>query len=204
MSVLWDTEILDATEPKLSDDFAGGSIAGAAVFATSTFGVGTCTPVTSLIEGFGQVGYWTRFSLPRAYRAWALSSPCTVGLEGTASVIVAAEPAHSVLDTESQVRLIHERSGLTWEQLGRLFGVSRRAVHNWAAGSRLSGRNAEVLARVVAMLVPRANYSPEENRDWLLASRAGGISLFDEIRTSSKRGTPVTDVLPIRERLGID
>src|SRR5262245_36297225 len=34
----------------------------------------------------------------------------------------------------SAVRSLHDSSGLTWEQLARLFGVSRRAVHNWANG----------------------------------------------------------------------
>ena len=112
-------------------------------------------------------------------------------------------PATAGVGTDDQIRFGHERSGLTWEQLGGLFGVSRRAVHNWASGSRLSAGNAEVLARVVASLSERTNYDPEENRDWFLAAGVNGTSLFDELRQARRRGSPIDDVLGARERLGI-
>ena len=40
---------------------------------------------------------------------------------------------------------LHEASGLTWDQLGRLFGVSRRSVHHWTNGARMNAHNAETL-----------------------------------------------------------
>lgn len=43
----------------------------------------------------------------------------------------------------------HRESGLTWDQLARYFGVSRRAVHLWAAGGRMSATNEELLAHLV-------------------------------------------------------
>src|SRR4051794_6916837 len=50
--------------------------------------------------------------------------------------------------TAHNVRDFKSRSGLTWEQLGRLFGVSRRAVHGWAAGARMNAAHSEMLARL--------------------------------------------------------
>lgn len=43
------------------------------------------------------------------------------------------------------VRDLKTRSGLTWDQLAGLFGVSRRAVHGWAAGARLNAHHSELL-----------------------------------------------------------
>jgi transcriptional regulator with XRE-family HTH domain len=43
------------------------------------------------------------------------------------------------------VRELKARSGLTWDQLAGVFGVSRRAVHGWAAGARLNAQNSELL-----------------------------------------------------------
>ena len=51
-----------------------------------------------------------------------------------------------------EVRWLHEQSGLTWEQLGRLFGVSRRTVHLWANGSGMNASNREALYELVALV----------------------------------------------------
>jgi DNA-binding transcriptional regulator YiaG len=37
---------------------------------------------------------------------------------------------------------LRQRSGLTWEQLARLFGVARRSVHFWASGKAMNASNA--------------------------------------------------------------
>lgn len=44
-------------------------------------------------------------------------------------------------------------TGLTWDQIARLFGVSRRAVHQWAVGGRMSSANTELLALLERTLV---------------------------------------------------
>ena len=40
-------------------------------------------------------------------------------------------------------------TSFTWEQLAKLFGVSRRTVHLWAAGGNLSAQNEERLSALV-------------------------------------------------------
>jgi len=55
-------------------------------------------------------------------------------------------------DTGHAVAEIRRLSGLTWEQLGELFGVSRRSVHFWASGKPLSAINEARLMRVLDII----------------------------------------------------
>jgi transcriptional regulator with XRE-family HTH domain len=43
-------------------------------------------------------------------------------------------------------------SGLSWEQLARMLGVSRRALHFWANGKAIARSNEEHLQRVLAVV----------------------------------------------------
>lgn len=51
--------------------------------------------------------------------------------------------------TRAAVAELRRISGLTWEQLGQLFEVSRRSVHFWASGKPLNSMNEERLMRVL-------------------------------------------------------
>src|SRR6266542_2454198 len=66
---------------------------------------------------------------------------------GTVSVPQQTEPSIKRPSVALSVRHLYEASGLTWEQLARLFGVSRRAVHNWANGGRMTARHVEISRR---------------------------------------------------------
>jgi transcriptional regulator with XRE-family HTH domain len=210
VNLLWDAELstaagsADWTEPAPVSQKTGPSLLGAAALVTtSIFGMGTCAPVTSPTQRPGLVGIeWTSLSVGRRVPAAARSMQ-TTGPFGLVHVVWQPREGRRDLGTAEQIRFLHEHSGLTWEQLGRLFGVSRRALHNWAGGSRLSAGNAETLARIVAALAERTTYSPEENRDWFLRARGESGSLFDEIRLARKHGEPIEEVLGVRERLGI-
>lgn len=81
------------------------------------------------------------------------------------------------------VKSLREESGLTWDQLGRLFGVSRRAMHLWANGGRMNAAHAEALSailRVVRELAGSGNIDP---REALLRPGADGRSMYDELRS---------------------
>lgn len=75
----------------------------------------------------------------------------------------------SHLAPADQVRDLHSMSGLTWTQLGSLFGVSRRAVHHWATGGRMNAANAELLNELSARVAALGTTGPEARRDALLA-----------------------------------
>lgn len=146
-------------------------------------------------------------SLSRALDWTAQSSVAPVKpLLSTGIAIVGAvlrPEAAAPLSTADQVVQLHAGSGLTWDQLARLFNVSRRTVHNWAAGGRLNGGNAELLAHVSALISAEPARTPVEVRSWLLSSPDGQRSVFDEIRSAAHRREPLEDILTLRERLGL-
>jgi DNA-binding transcriptional regulator YiaG len=70
--------------------------------------------------------------------------------------------------TAQALSALRRASGLTWEQLGRLFGVSRRAVHFWASGKPMAGTHEEHLRHALALVLCRAG-GPEQVRGALLS-----------------------------------
>ena len=86
------------------------------------------------------------------------------------------------------VRRLRGQSGLTWEQLAKLFGVSRRAVHLWAAGGRMNAANHEQLARLVSVVDGLPGRTPDQRRAALLTPRETGTSLYDRLRAAHASG----------------
>jgi DNA-binding transcriptional regulator YiaG len=72
-------------------------------------------------------------------------------------------------------------TGFTWEQLAHLFNVSRRSVHFWASGSKMTAENRAHLERVLdtVRLIDRGSMT--ENRTALLATRDDGATLLDQL-----------------------
>jgi DNA-binding transcriptional regulator YiaG len=72
--------------------------------------------------------------------------------DATASGLVWEQHAETPDDAETTRQAISELrriSGLTWEQLGELFDVSRRSVHFWASGKPLNAGNEQRLMQVL-------------------------------------------------------
>lgn len=89
------------------------------------------------------------------------------------------------------LKALRESSGLTWEQLARLFGVSRRSVHNWSAGERMNSHNAEILSQISEFVSSLPGETADEKRSELLRTRPGG-SHFDALRrTLSTNGVVI-------------
>jgi len=70
-------------------------------------------------------------------------------------------------------------SGLTWDQLARLFKVSRRSLHFWASGKAMTPANEEHLQRVLAVVRKVDRGSASANRAVLLVARNDGTIPFD-------------------------
>lgn len=102
-----------------------------------------------------------------------------------------ADPGSST--PADDIRWLHASSGLTWEQLGRAFGVSRRAVHHWANGGRLNAANAEILAYLVALVRSLPAHTADQRRALLLAPTDQGPSVIDRLR--SRQRTTAQDAL---------
>ncbi len=96
------------------------------------------------------------------------------GEHTTAGTIVpAAQPGGKAIGE------LRRLSGLTWNQLARMFGVSRRSLHFWASGKPMTPSNEEHLQRVLAVLRKMDRGVASANRTALLAVREGGIIPFD-------------------------
>src|SRR5262249_52956062 len=104
------------------------------------------------------------------------SGPGGGSATAAAALVVPAATAH---DPGEVGRRLHKASGLTWDQLGKLFGVSRRAVHHWANGSRMTPRNAHLLGELTRLVESLSGPGPEERRAQLLTPQDNGYSLFD-------------------------
>lgn len=74
---------------------------------------------------------------------------------------------------------LRHRSGLTWDQLARLFGVARRSVHFWASGKALNAANEERLGRMFAVVRYVDRGSASATRAALLTALTDGVIPFD-------------------------
>lgn len=114
-------------------------------------------------------------------------------------------------DLARAVQNLHDRSGLTWGELARLFGVSRRSLHFWVSNGRMSAAHVRKLHELESLVSQLAADDAEETRAALLAPR-GGSSLFEEF--AAETAAPVggagpnetqrsdQHVLSVADRLG--
>ena len=80
--------------------------------------------------------------------------------------------------TRAGVVELRRLSGLTWEQIGELFGVSRRSIHFWASGKALSAGNETRLLRILDV-VRRGSRATASQTRLALLEPTYGISPFD-------------------------
>jgi len=73
-------------------------------------------------------------------------------------------------------------SGLSWEQIAKLVGVSRRAVHNWAAGGAISLENNQCLGDLVTTLRFIDCGESDRNRSLLLSPAEEGVTYYDLLK----------------------
>lgn len=101
-------------------------------------------------------------------------------------------------ETEATRRAVSDLrriSGLTWDQLGQLFEVSRRSVHFWASGKPLNSTNEERLMRVLDVVRNADRGSARATRAALLDASDGttpfdmlAAQRFEEARTALGQG----------------
>jgi DNA-binding transcriptional regulator YiaG len=82
-------------------------------------------------------------------------------------------------DPEISIAELRRSSGLTWDQLARLFRVSRRSLHFWASGKAMTPSNEEHLQRLLAVIRKMDRGSSDANRAVLVATSEDGTIPFD-------------------------
>jgi DNA-binding transcriptional regulator YiaG len=74
---------------------------------------------------------------------------------------------------------IKATSGLTWQQLARVFDVAPRSLHLWMDGDALASGHEERLYRLLKAVRDLPYATPFQNRTFLLAPRADDTIPFD-------------------------
>ena len=139
------------------------------------------------------IPHWTsgRGSLEMSPRL-VIRASGTLVLQGTASVEtwphpIEVSPAVEQTSTgrtdfsapQAAIAELRRRSGLTWDQVARLFGVARRSVHFWASGIALSATNEERLGRLLAVIRLIDQGGARETRSALMTALGDGTIPFD-------------------------
>lgn len=92
----------------------------------------------------------------------------------------------TITDPTSHVEDLLElksQTALTWDELAKLFGVTRRSLHNWTNGRPLTSDNEMTLARLRAFIATVRPNDPQYVRATLLAPTFSGKTVFDLLRT---------------------
>ena len=74
---------------------------------------------------------------------------------------------------------LRRRSGLTWDQIARLFGVARRSVHFWISGKTLNSSNEERLNRLLVAVRYVDRGGGAATRAALMSAQNDGVVPFD-------------------------
>ena len=97
--------------------------------------------------------------------------------------------------TSGAIAELRRVSGLTWEQMGRLFDVSRRSVHFWASGKPMNAANEQHLLQVLDVVRQADRGDARSNRAALFEVAANGTPFellarqrFEEARARLGRG----------------
>ena len=89
-------------------------------------------------------------------------------------------PAQSTAEAIMEIR---RRSGLTWEELGDLFDVSRRSVHHWANGKPVTASHERMIRRMLAAVRHLDRSDRVSTRALLLTvDQAMGVSALDLLK----------------------
>jgi hypothetical protein len=96
------------------------------------------------------------------------------------------------ISTSRAISEVHRISGLTWEELGKLFHVSRRSIHFWASGQPMNSMNERFLLKVLDFFRKVDRGSARSNRTAIFHS-INGLVPFDLI--SEKNFTDAEELL---------
>jgi transcriptional regulator with XRE-family HTH domain len=151
------------TSIEMRSSFESTSAAGAMLMRQ------VCEPV---LVGMMLAGLGTS-SLSALHSGPVFSSPWPVQQTTAGASVV------RVGDAGAAIAELRRLSGFTWEQLARLFSVSRRSLHFWASGKAMTPGNEEHLQRLLAVLRKIDRGSASANRTELLAVRDDGSIPFD-------------------------
>jgi DNA-binding transcriptional regulator YiaG len=96
--------------------------------------------------------------------------------------------ANPFQSSHSAIMELHRLTGLTWDQMARLFDVSRRSLHFWASGKSLNAANEEHLQQILTVIRNIDRGNAKENRSVLLSELPDGTVPFDMLSAKDYEG----------------
>jgi hypothetical protein len=94
----------------------------------------------------------------------------------TTPIVAPDSPSKTARQAVSQLRML---SGLDWDRLANLFGISTVDAHSWASGEPLSPADAEKLDRILDVVQYISRGNPNSNRNLLMSNADDGRSYLD-------------------------
>jgi transcriptional regulator with XRE-family HTH domain len=106
------------------------------------------------------------------------------------AVLTAANPNGQLVSVPTEttgeaILEVRRRSGLTWEELADLFGVSRRSIHHWASGKAVTAEHEQHIRRTLVVIRQLDQGGAKHMRDFLLTPAADGVHAFDLLKSRS-------------------
>jgi len=182
---------IDPSRGICDDQWPHARKAGASILLSGVAFLGGCVG-TSIGGGYGVLAPGAVVNRTDCGALAPLSQPMSIYVaQHNVDVAHAPDDVGSRTDRD-EVAWVKSHSGLTWDQLGKVFGVSRRAVHMWANGGRLNEQNARRLRAFSAVVrdieakIPSA--SAELVRSQLLQVGGDGLSVVDRLRRERSSG----------------
>jgi transcriptional regulator with XRE-family HTH domain len=90
-----------------------------------------------------------------------------------------------MMDDESSSRdrviWLRRHSGLTWQEIAMLFGVSANAVALWAAGGPMNATHLRMLTEIERVVYALPGLTARGRRRSLFAPREGRRSVYDQL-----------------------
>lgn len=136
--------------------------------------------VTVAAPQYVRLGLAGRFVMPRRY-----------SVSGDANEMEPGEARPGRKTDADLVISLHNRSGLTWEQLAKAIGVSRRSLHMWAQGAAATPAHRAVMERFARLIDGFGELLPEEIKTRLFEPDSDGIAPIDRFRGTRDGGKRV-------------
>ncbi|MBF0721951.1 hypothetical protein [Sanguibacter inulinus] len=114
---------------------------------------------------------------------------------------IATEP--EPLDHSAMLNDARAAIDFTWDQMAKLFNVSRRAVHHWSSGGNMNSKNLEKLMLLDAAIAESRHMTPEQRKKEVLSPQA--LSGFSEMLGAFREDRLVLQpVVSVSQRMGLD
>lgn len=120
----------------------------------------------------------------------------------TSSGIFRSSPRLTGQSESSTVHKLRRLSGLTWDQIAEIFGVTRRTIHLWASGKAMTAKHEEKLHWVYGAVRLMDKGEAKLTRTALLSVGSSGMTALEELRrdvySGASRGQSAIDNATMR------